>query len=77
VLPSFAEKPSGQVNIAQVGGGVVVTVVPGVVVTVVPGVVVTVTIGVVVTVVTKAQHIALSQLPRPIFPHMMTPGFGR
>jgi len=60
--------------------GVVVPVVPGVVVTVVPGVpgvVVTVVHGVVVTVVTKAQHVALSQSPWPLFPHMTTPDFGR
>lgn len=57
--------------------GVVVTVVPGVVVKVVPGVVVTVTIGVVVTVVNRSQHFSLSQLAWPIFPHMMTPDFGR
>jgi len=29
VLPTFAEVPSGQVKLAQVGGGVVVTVVGG------------------------------------------------
>jgi len=97
------------VKTAQVGRGVVVTVVPGVVVTVVPGVVVTVVprvvvtvaagvvvtvvarvvvtvvarvvvtvaIGVVVTVVTRTQHVLLSQSPWPLFPHRMTPDFGR
>jgi len=59
--PSFLS-PSAQVKAAQVGRGVVVTVVARLVVTVVVGVVVTVVAGVVVTVV-AVQHVAVSQWP--------------